>query len=139
MGDAALLAPLLIPEDVENAAAVGMTPEAAISESIRASEKTMVVLLDGVIASMMGVARKPVGPLFWLVTSTTARSSPRSYLRAASDAFRFICGGESHLVSIVGAAHDRAIRLGGLFGFKASEPIEVEGHQRIRILRWERS
>jgi hypothetical protein len=137
--DSELLGPLLIPEDVENAAQVGMDGKTALFESIKASEKSLVVLVDDVIASMMGVTRRPMGSLFWIATGKAVNRAPLAYFRTASHAFERICEGERSLVSIVGVEHKRALRLAKMFGFKVSVPLATAGGQTVCLLRWERA
>ena len=117
-------------EDVEECAALGLSPREAVERSAMVSEFSVTVLFDGEVAAMSGVRTiasetalgPPVSGVFWILTGEPCARHPRAFLKHSRELVAGYLRYCPHLFNYIDARHKPALRMAKWMGFNLGAP-----------------
>lgn len=124
--DVAALAANMRPEDAaEVLASSGLAPLPAIIASVKHSEHSWTLLIDGEVAAIFGAHRHPTltdGAFVWALTSTVVDRHRKTFARISRDVLRILLDHYPYLENAVDGRYLAAIRwIRWLGGYIAKE------------------
>lgn len=116
-------------------ASCGHEPLRALWESIRISEASWTLMLDGQPAAILGTVPCPGGAIVWMLTSTLVERHPIAFLRLSRYVVEALLARYGALVNAIDARYETAIRWAKWLGFTVypPEPFGVAGLPFCRI------
>lgn len=120
------LARAMRPEELAELEAAGLEPLEAVEMSMRKSDASFAVLVDGQVGAMFGVGplagvSERVGQV-WFLTGTDFPKHRRAYVRVARSAIAAMLELYPVLFNIIDARYAAAVRWAKWLGFDVGEP-----------------
>jgi hypothetical protein len=122
-GDTWLLLPTVRQPDIDELAALGVTPEMCIRHGLQISSEVFTIFLHGKPAGIFGAAPHPgLHVIPWAVFTTAIDEHPLPFLRASK---RYIDSLTDYLENWVDARNTLTIKWLAWLGFTIEEPLPV--------------
>ncbi len=112
------------PSDVaEVMASCGHDPLKALWESIRISDATWTLLLDGQPSAIFGVVSVEDGGVVWMLTSNLVDKHPVAFLRTCRPVVEALLTHYGRLFNYIDARYEVALRWAKWLGFTVGHPL----------------